>query len=195
MNTTTFLLTLPTLILPPTVYSIHSILYSIPCSIHFTSLIFTLYFCFTLFPFSFLASLLSFFFFLFFCLSTLSLFTNSPPFHSPLEMWVYSQPLRECEYQKYYMKGVTIVIHETILVEVNVQAVLEQTNFITNNPYMLVVTDQVSNGGVITFVIPFEESLIGYTGPAKFLKSPYINNGVFSGYNYRLVTEPKKATK
>lgn len=93
------------------------------------------------------------------------------------------------------MKGVTIVIHETILVEVNVQAVLEQTNFITNNPYMLVVTDQVSNGGVITFVIPFEESLIGYTGPAKFLKSPYINNGVFSGYNYRLVTEPKKATK
>jgi hypothetical protein len=86
-------------------------------------------------------------------------------------------------------------MHDSVLLEVNVQSVIEQKNFITNNPYMLVVTDQVSEGGVITLVIPYEESLIGHTGPAKFLKSPYINNGVFSGYNYRLVTEPKKATK
>ena len=55
------------------------------------------------------------------------------------------------------MKGVTIVIHETILVEVNVQAVLsKQTLSLTT--LIVVVTDQVSNGGVITFVIPFEKA-------------------------------------
>lgn len=88
-------------------------------------------------------------------------------------------------------------MQQTVLIQVDVLDVIVQRNFITNNEYMLVVTDQpVESGGNVTFVIPFEESLISHTGPARFLKSPYINNGVFSGYNYRLVTqEPKKTSK
>ena len=129
MNTTTFLLTLPTLILPPTVYSIHSILYSIPYSIHFT-----IHFILLFHSFSLLASFL----FSFICLYSSS-FTNSP-FHS-LWKWVY-----------HYHKGMWVskILWKSDDCDTRnnfsrseCSSSSEQTNFITNNPYMLVVTDQV----------------------------------------------------
>lgn len=88
-------------------------------------------------------------------------------------------------------------MEQTALIEVNVTEVIVLRNFITNNEYMLVATDQPAlGGGYVTLVIPYEESLIGHTGTTRFLRTPYINNGVFSGFNHRLVSvEPKKATK